>query len=190
MTNDVGHISCVPSVRAAAKSNPFPLGNGVILGVNERLPGVTEGSSSTTAAGNVISTPMFTQWTKYPNCSVNEPCNKRRRFFFPLYLLRAFSSQFLRVAEGSTEIQQKSLKHLFAWIGNVAKFDLSWPTEFFKTLRCSIFMPNSNSPSEFAPNADRETNSPLDIYASRMGLGERGLAGCRDFHKRRNHHNP
>lgn len=73
MTNYVGHISCVSSVRAAAVSNSFSLENDVLLKVNERLPGVTEGSSSTTAAGNVIRTPMFMQWTRYPNCSVNEP---------------------------------------------------------------------------------------------------------------------
>lgn len=73
MTNDVGHISCVSSVKAAAVSDSLSFENDEILKVNERLPGVMEGSSSTTAAGNVIRRPMFMQWTRYPNCSANEP---------------------------------------------------------------------------------------------------------------------
>lgn len=34
-------------------------------------------------------------------------------------------------------------------------------------------MPNSNSASEFAPNANREANSPLDIYTQAERGGQR-----------------
>lgn len=44
-------------------------------------------------------------------------------------------------------------------------------------------MPNSNSPSEFAPNADRETNSPLDIYTGRKGGKRAGESAAGIFTK-------
>lgn len=49
------------------------------------------------------------------------------------------------------------------WFGTQQNFEISWSTKFLKALLRSIFMPSSNSTSEFAPNADRGANTPLDI---------------------------
>lgn len=138
------------------------------------LPGVTEGSSSTTAAGNVIRTAMFMQWTRHPNCSLNEPWDRtqRSRVFFFSY---SFSHSLCVLQKGNTEIQQGSLRHLFALIWNMAELWDIVAHVILKTLQWPIFMPNCTSTSEFAPNADGGSDSPSGLHS----------ASGRDVNKRR-----
>lgn len=46
---------------------------GFMVSWHHPLPGVTEGSNRTTAAGKVIKTAMLTQWTRNPTRSLKEP---------------------------------------------------------------------------------------------------------------------
>lgn len=64
----------------------------MLITVKNILPGVTEGTNRTTAAGNVSMIAMLMQWTRNPTSSENEPWAEReedresRSFFFTLIL--------------------------------------------------------------------------------------------------------